>query len=527
LSGSWGNLPTTRKLIIGGAAAAVLAGIIGLAIWSGRTDYSVLFSDLSTEDTMAIEDELYAARVPFKHSSDGKSIMVPASDVYKMRLRLANKGLPEVGAVGFEGFDKTDFGMTDFIQQLKYQRALQVELGRTITQLKEVMTARVHIVLPRQSVFTENEQPAKASVVLNLRPGARLNIGQTDGIVHLIASAVEGLQKENVTILDTSGRMLATSGEESIVNSSQLEYQRVVESELESQVQEMLDKVLGTNKATIQIAAEIDFSTTETSSEVYDPENTVVKSEKSVEYKSKGGVGGASGVPGVTSNITPTAQSTNTSEHDRADATTEYEVSKTVKHTLDRPGKINKLSVAVVVDNKTVDGVSTPWTQQELKDVEDLVRNAVGMDTTRGDPKIEVRNIPFDTSLQQEVADAEKLLKRERLKDLIMKAAIAIAIFGFLAFAIRSVTRSRRIEEVPALPRPQPAILADVEEQVQLGEEAPVVEAAVVKEEEAPLEPLEFPKSSLERNTQQILALVEKNPEAIAEIIREWMAMGQ
>jgi len=510
------NLSVRNKLAIGLVAAAVVAGIITLALWSSRPDYSVLFSDLSQEDMQAIETELYAARVPFKYSSDGNTIMVPSSDVYKMRLRLANRGLPEIGAIGFEGFDKTDFGVTDFVQQLKYQRALQVELGRTISQLKAVMAARVHITLPRQSVFTEKEESAKASAVLKLHPGGRMRIGQIDGIVHLIASAVEGLSKENVVVLDTSGKVLSSSGNESYVSSGQLEYQQTMESDLESQVQNMLDKVLGPNKATIQVAAEIDFTATETTSEMYDSENAIPRSEQNVEYTSKG-MAGASGIPGVASDITPNAQPGGSSpEYTRSDATTEYEIGKTVKHTVDRPGKISKLSVAVIVDNKTVDGQSVPWTQQELDDVKNLVQNAVGLDTSRGDPQIEVRNIPFDTSLQQETAEAEKLLRRERLQDIIMKAVIAIAIAGFLIFVLRSIRKSRTLVEIPALPQ---AVTPDNEvAQIEAGKPDMLEKAA---EETAPIE---LAPSPIETRKEDIAALAEKAPDLIAQVIRNWLA---
>lgn len=522
LRSSFARLPTKRKLVIGLVGAAVLVGIVSLVLWSSRPDYVVLFSDLSPEDMQSIEDELYAARVSYKHSADGTSIMVPSSDVYKMRLRLANKGVPEVGAIGFEGFDKTDFGMTDFVQQLKYQRALQVELARTISQIKEVIAARVHVVLPRQTVFTEREQPAKASVVLNLRPAARLERSQINGIVHLIASAVEGLQKENVTVLDTSGKMLSAPSEGAFVDNSQLEYQRTVESELESQVQNMLDRVLGYNKAAIQVAADIDFSTTETISETYDPDKTVVKSEQNVEYTSKGLAGGAFGTPGVTSNVTPQAGMPvppGLPEYTGSDATTEYEVSKTIATIIQQPGKMTKLSVAVVLDNKTVEGASVPWTQQELKDVEDLVRNAVGVDTSRGDPQIEVRNIPFDTSLQQETAAAEKVLEREQLRATIMKAAIAIVIFVFLVFALRSVLRRRPAAQRLALPGPQAPVTA-----LQPGFEGAAPEAAPAEIGPVARGALEIAESPAVEDKQWLLALLEREPEMIAQVIRRWLS---
>ncbi|MBD3182259.1 flagellar M-ring protein FliF [Candidatus Poribacteria bacterium] len=519
---SWGNLSVKRKLIIGLAAAAVVAGLISVALWSSRPDYAVLFSGLSPEDTQVIQDELYAARVPHRESPDGSSIMVPASEVHRMRMRLANKGLPEIGAVGFESFDKTDFGMTDFVQKLKYQRALQIELSRTISRLREVTAARVHIALPRESVFTEREQPCKASVVLNLRPGARLEKSQVNGIVHLVASAVQGLQKDKVTVLDTSGRMLSSPDNSSYVDSSQLEYQKEMESSLEKQVQNMLDLVLGYNKAAVQVAAEIDFTSGETTSETYEPES-VIRSETSTKYTSKGANPSVSiGVPSVTANVNPNPQTTGiTPEYDKTDTSTEYEIGRTILKTIQRPGTIKKLSVAVVVDNKTVDGNSVPRTQQELQDIESLVRNAVGVDNARGDPQIEIRNIPFDTSLQKEMEEAEKLLKREKLRDTIVKAAIAVIAGVLLLIVLRSLLKNRGSEDIPAITEGET-------ETPELDQGEEVIESVGTEQlpELSAQASSEIAEASgpLERDKRRIIAMVDSDPDKVIQIIREWVS---
>ncbi|MFC1717968.1 flagellar basal-body MS-ring/collar protein FliF [Candidatus Poribacteria bacterium] len=532
----WGNLPAARKLTIGLIAAAVIAGIVGIAMWSSKPDYSVLFSDLSPDDMQAVEGELRSAGIPFQQSANGSSIMVPSSDVYKMRLRLANKGIPEAGNIGFEGFDKTDFGMTDFVQQLKYQRALQVELGRTIAQIRQVGAARVHIVLPRKTVFTERDEPAKASVFLTLRPGSRLGMGQVDGIVHLVAGAVEGLQKEDVTVLDTSGKMLSAPGREAVVDSSQLKYQRDVESELASRLQGMLDPVLGHNKAVVQVAAEIDFTSIETTSEVYSPDDIAPRTETSTDYTTKGaGISStASGTPGVTSGITPGAAppAGGWPEYNRSDTTTEYEVSKTVKHSIDRPGKVTKLSVAVVVDNKMVNETPTPWTPQELKEVEDLVGTAVGIDVSRDD--IKVTNIPFDTSIYDEMADAEKMLKRDRLQNMIMKAGIAVVVFAFLIFILRSVLKRSLPDDTLALPESAVSVSESAERAMPLESAAPSalaagggvpLQEATVRRQPEPVaveRPVELSQAA--RDRQALLELLRSDPEMIARAIRTWMA---
>jgi len=261
---------------------------------------------------------------------------------------------------------------------------------------------------------------------------------------------------------------------------------------------------------------ELDFTATETTSEVYDPETTVVKSETSTEYTAKG-MTEASGIPGVTPSAQPATPIL--PEYNRSESTTEYEVSKTVEHTTHLPGKITKLSVAVVVDSKKIDGQSVPWTQQELKDIEGLVRNAVGVDASRGDPQIEIRNIPFDTSLQQETAVMEKTIEREQLRDTIMKAAIAVIAILFLFLALRSLLKKRPARETLSIP-----------EGVQGGpslQEAEGNTAIPGRETATGALGAPIPSSSEDKEfsgKQRILALLEKEPDTIARLIRQWMS---
>ncbi|HGJ65626.1 TPA: flagellar M-ring protein FliF [bacterium] len=514
----WNQLPFGRKLAIGVIASAIPALIIVLVIMAGRPDYVVLFSGLSPEDTQAIQDELRGVGIPSKLSDGGGSILVPSSQVYDVRMRLANKGLPEASStVGFEGFDKTDFGTTDFVQKLKYQRALQVELTRTITQLKEVSSARVHIVLPKESVFTEQEQPAKASIVLKLRPGARLNESQVNGITHLVASSVENLDKENITVIDTHGNVLSAPGQNTFLSDSQLKYKQMVEAELQTKVQRMLDKVLGQNKSTVQIATEIELNTTETSSEIYDPDKVVVKSEKATDYSSTGGTS-PSGVAGIATNITPNPQVRVSQGQDKgSDSSTEYELSKTIQKVIEPPGKIKKLSVAVVVDDKIIDEKPVSWTQQELDDIKKLVKNAVGYDIARGDPEVEVKNIPFDTSLQQELLDVEKAMKTDKLRNMIVKAVIAVAIAGVLIFLLRKLFKSGQESNISEL---------------EMGREQPFILNQSIQEEPEPIkqqlleveQPPKLEMSPQQKVKQEIINTLEKDPDMVVQAIKDWIA---
>ena len=521
-------------MTIGLVAAAVIAGIVGLALWSSKPDYTVLCADLSPEGMQAVEDELRLAGVRSQKSPDGSSILVPSSELEKMRWRLAEKGVPEAGNIGFEIFDKSDYFATDASQRIKYQRALQTELARTIKQIPHVRAARVHLVLPRPTVFVEQEQPSTASVALLLRPGGRLDVEQVDGIVFLVSGAVAGLKRENVTVVDTSsGRIISTGNRESHVDGSRLRYQQAVESKREAAVRDMLVPVLGYGNTAVQVSAEVDYKSITTTARTYSPKGTV-KSETSTDYTSKNtaGPGNAAGAPGVTSNITPGGQpGSNWPEYNRTDSTIEYELGESVTDTIYPAGEITKLSVAVVVnetfvEEKILSGTSVSLTKaQVLSEIQSLVGNAAGINTGRD--AIKVTSLPFDTSIQQELVDAEKATKREQLYRMVIKAVLSVAVFAFLLFIIRSVLKRASssdgmlaIPESAGTPLSQQMALAAAElGALPAGEgmalQGAGAQQAVVKEERL---------SPSEQEKQAVMAVLEEDPERVAQVIRGWLA---
>ena len=536
----WGNLPAGRRVTIGLVTAAVIAGIIGLALWSSKPDYTVLCADLSPEGMQAVEDEIRLAGIRSKKSPDGSSILVPSSELEKMRWRLAEKGVPEAGNIGFEIFDKSDYFATDASQQVKYQRALQTELARTIKQIPRVRAARVHLVLPRPTVFVEQEQPSTASVALLLRPGVNLNPEQVDGIVFLVAGAVAGLQQENVTVVDTSsGKIISTGNRDSYVDGSRLRYQQAVESKREAAVRDMLVPVLGYGNTAVQVSAEVDYKSITTTARTYSPDGAVPRSETTNDYTSKntGGPGNASGVPGVTSNITPGAQSgANWPEYSRTDSTIEYELSESVTDTIYPPGEITKLSVAVVVnetfvEEKILSGTSASLTKaQVLKEIQSLVGNATGIDGTRDN--IQVTSLPFDTSVQQELVDAEKASKREQLYKIVIKAVISIAVFAFLLFILRSVLKRASLpNDMLAIPESAGTLMSLPSEGAALaraevnalspGADMPLQEA---ERQEAARVTEEIPPAQSALDRQAVLDVLKEDPERVAQIIRGWLA---
>lgn len=525
-------------MTIGLVAAAVIAGIVGLALWSSKPDYTVLCAELSPEGMQAVEDELRLAGVRSQKSPDGSSILVPSSELEKMRWRLAEKGIPEAGNIGFEIFDKADYFATDASQQIKYQRALQAELARTIKQIPQVRAARVHLVLPRPTVFVEQEQSSTASVALLLRPGVSLNPEQVDGVVFLVAGAVAGLQRENVTVVDTSsGKIISTGNRDSYVDGSRLRYQQAVESKREAGVREMLTPILGYGNAAVQVSAEVNYKAITTTAKTYSPDGAVPRSETTNEYTSKntGGPGNASGVPGVRSNITPGAQSgANWPEYTRSDSTTEYELSESVTDTIHPPGEITKLSVAVVVnetfvEEKILSGTSASLTRaQVLKEIESLVGNAAGIDKTRDD--IQVTSLPFDTSIQQELADAEKASKREQLYKIVTKAIIGVAVFAFLFFILRSVLKRTSLpNDMLAIPESTGSLMSMPPEEEALAAAGvsalPSGSGMALQEtglrEEAREGP---PLTRSERDREAVLDVLKEDPERVAQIIRGWLA---
>src|SRR3990172_1248659 len=280
------KIPAGRRIAIFVAAGIVLTAMIVMVFLAQKQDFQLLYSNLSSEDASAIISKLKDKRIQYKISADGTSIMVSSRDVYEMRLQLAGEGLPQGSGVGFEIFDKTSFGMTEFVQKLNYQRAIQGELARTINKFTEVEQSRVHITIPEKVLFKEDQKRTTASVILKLKAGKRLKENQVQGIAHLVASAVEGLDPADITVVDMHGNILSGGrdlSQAAKLTSSQMEYQQNLEKTLESMVQTMLEDVLGRNKAIVRVTADVDYSQVERMEENYDPDSQVARSEQRTE----------------------------------------------------------------------------------------------------------------------------------------------------------------------------------------------------------------------------------------------------
>jgi flagellar M-ring protein FliF len=407
----WARLLWPQRLTIIGFGLLGLAFIGSLVYFMNRVGYEPLYRDLNPEDAKAIADKLTEQKKEFivKEAENGFSILVAGQpdDVNKLKLDIAGSGLARSGKPGLEIFDKNQFGMTDFTEQVNLQRALEGELARTISSLSEIFEARVHIVLPKDSVFSENKEDAKASVKLKLKPNAELSKSSVAGIKGLLAGAVPGLHTYNVSIVGDDGRLLSQAVESGDGARSEMEsgQREQLQKEYANNVISILEPVVGKGKVHANASIDLDFNTTEQTEETYNPNSPIVMSQQKSEERS-GNSSVPSGIPGTQSNMNPPAAQSGgfIPEHTRQSEVTNYEVSKSYRHTVQPKGSmIRKLSVAVILDNKTVDSktkdgkvttTAEPRSQEELNKYRDLVMATVGYNQQRGDV-VTIENVPF------------------------------------------------------------------------------------------------------------------------------------
>lgn len=533
-----GALTNAQRVSLAGAFVAVVAIIGGSAYWMQQTDYALLFADMDAEAAGEVVTRLKAEKVPYVLDSGGKAIRVPAARVDELRLEMASQGLPSSGRIGFEIFDRTNFGATEFLEQVNYRRALEGEIARTISTLSEVSSARVHIAMARQSLFASKEQPAKASVVLKLRANRPLAASTVQGITNLVASSVEGLRPESVVIMDGFGRPLVrpqTGGDEPL-GTAQIERQQQVERDLTTKVVALLEPVVGSSGVRVNVSARLESATEDATEERWDPEETVIRSRQ-VSGDAAALAANAQGLAGTRSNLPPPvaagenapepppAQQTARSIPGRGSETTNYEISRITKHTVRPRGDIARLSVAVILDNETVttknaDGSlaqsTKPRSPEQLQKINSLVAAAVGLDTERGD-QLTVENVPFEEAPTDTPAP---LTVWQRYAPPTMEGVrtvvpLALGLLAFL-FVVRPLMRralpAASTEMVPALAAGQPLrTVADLESDLEAQLDA--VTAAKSAE-----------RLKLPVLTRRLSAMTTKEPEHAARLIRMWIA---
>ncbi|HEY9765038.1 MAG TPA: flagellar basal-body MS-ring/collar protein FliF, partial [Chroococcales cyanobacterium] len=383
------------RAVIGVIALAAAVLISVLVMWAQTPDWAPLFTNLAPRDAGEIVAKLKEQKVAFQIGEGGGAILVPSKHVHELRLQLAGQGLPQGGTVGFELFDKNNFGMTDFNQKLNYQRALQGELTRTISEMSGIEQARVHLVIPQDNLFADpdKEKEPTAAVVLKLHAGVSLEPGQVKAISHLVARSVEGLKDSAINISDVNGRNYSDefglSGNGSELSMRQLDIKRSYEKEIKKNLQALLDRVLGPNGAAVNVSAEVNLDQIETNRESYSPvggaegtQSGIVRSQKEIAETYSGNGNTASGVPGVQSNVTgvpsyPAGANGSNGSYKKTDTTKNYEINKEVERKIKQPIEVKRLSVAIAVN-----GNPPP---EQLTELKNMLSAAAGIDGNRGD----------------------------------------------------------------------------------------------------------------------------------------------
>lgn len=541
----WRRLKSRERAAIIVASFATLALIGALIFYATRPEYAVLFSDLRPADAQAIIEKLKQSNVPYQVSNGGTTISVPAERLSELRLQIAASGVLSGGHVGFDLFDRNNFGATDFTQQVNYQRALEGELARTLEGMEEVEAARVHITRPRESLFTDKAERAKASVMLRVRQGHELSRERTEAIVALISSAVEGLDPQDVSVMDTRGRILSAPLRDGVGGAaafnSHLEARRQLESEMASRIVSLLEPITGPGHVRADVAADVDFSQIEQTEEKYDPKSAVIRSQQTSQEIRNTTNPQTSSVVGTRAND-PSAQPTPqpaaaqaTIGEQRTMTATNYEIDRLVRKTTGNGGRISRLSVSVLVDYKNANGVSVARTDDELKKIQDLVAAAVGIDPARGD-QVVVQTIPFD----QPSAETHQPTWLERYRDLvhagIKYGALVFVALLILLFVIRPARRALRVAtapEPPLLPAGAAALAGEASLPPAGAQAELSASPRTVAELEAEMEAANERREIREEVPPEVLRAAEikrqlieqsrNDPELVAMTIRSWL----
>jgi flagellar M-ring protein FliF len=553
----YARLSVRQRLWIVAAALAAGGALYGLTRWNHERGFAVLFAQLAPEDAGAVVARLRERNVEFRLREGGASVLVPAAQVDELRLDLAAGGLPRSGRLGFELFDKSSLGATEFAEQVNYRRAVEGELERTIRAIGDVEQARVHVSFPKESLFLEQQKPAKASVLLQLRPGRRLAPAAVQAIAHLTASAVEGLSPEAVSVVDTQGNLLSRPrralAEAEGVSDAVLDYRKGVERDLAAKVQATLEPVLGAEHFRVGVSAEIDLTSGEQSEEVFDPARSVMVQSQRTEDGPAGAAAG--GVPGTASNLpraAPRSGGAASGGYVRRSEGITYQSSRTVKRTKVPQGLVRRLSLAVLVDHEARwegSGAQarrrvTPPSAEKLKVIRDLAGAAVGLQSERGDQLV-VESFPFAAldggPPAQPVPPAPAPAARfgiplpawlgEDLRMLLLGGG-AVAALALLAaagwFRRRRRRRVRAEEAAKTLPGAPPGAHRSPEEleaamQAQLAGQ----KQALAEKTAEQLAALQVPAAATTKAdvlSKHIIGETRKDPQAMAQIVRSWLS---
>lgn len=561
------SLPNNKKILFLVALAALFSVIVGAAVLNRQPSYKILFSNIADRDGGQVTAALQQMNIPYQ-LGDGGTVSVPSDKVYDARLRLAAQGLPKAGGVGFELMDNQKFGISQFAEQVNYQRAIEGELARTIEAIGSVETARIHIAIPKQSVFVRDQQQPTASVMLNLFRGRTMDQGQVAGIVHLVSSAVPNLPVKNVTVVDQDGNMLSKLSDKDTagMDQTQLGYVRQVEDGYVKRIESILEPIFGQGNIHAQVTANVDFSEVEQTSESYRPNSTpnpsATRSQQIVERLGSGAAN-AGGVPGALSNQPPSSasapitlppgaapgtatlsgQAMGQSGALERDITTNYEVDKTIQHTKMPQGVVKRLSAAVVVNyrkmpDKAGEVKPTPLTAQEIQQINNLVKETMGYNSQRGDT-LNVVNAAFadaavPVTMQEKVTDYLSNNASSLIKYGLLTIAVLYLLFGVVRPIVKDLVKPVEAGKKGADGRPATdaggrllAVAGDDEGGATAAAAAGGKAVAGTNPDGTPESPKDAQMRQYNLNLEAARELVKSDPRMAAQIIKEWISSDE
>lgn len=515
-----------------GLLVAVAAGIAALAVaflWAREPEYRVLFSNITDKDGGAIVAQLAQQNIPYKYSEGGGAILVPSDKVHDLRLKLASQGLPKGGSVGFELMENQKFGITQFQEQVNYQRAMEGELARSIQTVASVQAARVHLAIPRQTAFLREQDKPRASVLVTLAAGRTLDRAQVAGIAHLVSSSVPELALKNVSVVDQNGNLLSNPADGQAANrlsAEQLAYVREIEAATIKRIEDILEPILGKDNVRAQVTADIDFTLSESTAESYkpnqDPTQATVRSSRTSD-NGAGGAAQAAGVPGAASNQAgvpaPAATASNASNANiRREAAVNYEVDKTVKVTRATPGMIKRLSAAVVVNHRkvTANGKTTfePLSADDVTQLNALVKEAMGYQQPRGD-SLNLVNTAF--TVVEPVAMPEIPVWKQPDNIALAKELGKFLLLGMLALFVyakilRPALRQVTAPPVQALPDRALEIPVDGESQTGDATKGRGPGGGVI---------------AIQNGVLEVRQIAKSDPKIVANVVKTWVASNE
>ncbi len=536
------KLSLARQIGLMLALAFSVAIGVAVVLWSQTPSYSLLMTDVAEKDAAEILEILDKQGVDYKVETGSGAIMVPTDDVRELKMKLAALGLPRSNSLGYELLDKeTGFGTSKSSEALRFQRALEGEIARTITSIQNIKSARVLLAMPKQSVFIRKRKKPSASVIVKLYQGRSLEKNQIESIVHLVASSVPLLEPEQVTVVDQKGRLLNTkdSSDDMYLTSKQFEYKKQIEDHLMSRINNILSPVVGMDGLRVQVSADVDFTVTEKTQEMFNPDLPALRSEQVQEQQSS--LSAIQGVPGALSNQPPpagvapeiavgqeTSSSAKTPQSASKSAVRNFELDKTITHTRMATGQLRRLSVAVVIDNQRIYGeegevISRPYSQEDVNRFSNLVKQAIGYDVSRGD-QVTVSNVTFMTPETMEALPEIPLWEQGWFIDL-MKQLAAVVVVLLLIFAVLRPAMRTLIGKDPE----ESKALAD--DSVQYDKNGVPIAIPAEDGEEDDIQSMETEDlllleapQSYEKRLEYVRKLVDEDPKLVATVIKTWVA---